>query len=95
MLDTFPYARFEAGGRYQINAGAEDGFQVGLDPAEPEQAQPGGQVRKQVHVTIGAVLAAGDAAKHPQVADSMSGRSGDHFLAVAAHPATHGTGQPA
>ena len=67
MLDAGPDAGLEVGCWDQVHPGAEDGFQFGLDPAQPEEAQAGRQVGEQVHVTVGAVLAAGDAAEYPQV----------------------------
>jgi hypothetical protein len=69
--------------------GAEDGFQVGLEAAQAEEAQPGREVGEQVHVTIGAVSAAGHAAEHAQVADAVGCCSSDQVLAVAADAAAH------
>ena len=66
-----------------------------MQAAEPEQAQPGRQVGEQVHVTVGAVLAAGHAAEYPQVADSVGCRSGDQVVPAAADAAAHRPGQSA
>jgi hypothetical protein len=54
-----------------VDPGAEDAFEVSLEAAQPEQAQPGREVGKQVHVAVGAVFAAGHAAEYAQVADPM------------------------
>jgi len=48
-LDACPDAGLEICCRDQVHPGVEDGLQVGLGPAEPEQAQPERQVREQVH----------------------------------------------
>ncbi len=94
-LDSFTDARFEVGGGDQVDPGAEDAFEVSLDAAQPEQAQPRRKVGEQVHVTIGAVFAAGHAAEHTQVTDPVRCCGGDQVLAVAADAAAHRPRQPA
>jgi hypothetical protein len=37
---------------HQVNLGAEDGLQLSLEPAQPEQANVWRQVNEQVHVTV-------------------------------------------
>ena len=49
----------EIAGWYQVNLGAEDGLQVGLDATQAEQAHVRRQVHEQVDVAVGPVLAAG------------------------------------
>jgi hypothetical protein len=61
----------------------------GFKAAPAEQAQPGREVGEQVHVTIGAVFAAGHAAEHAQVADPVRCGGGHQVLAVAADAAAH------
>jgi hypothetical protein len=84
-----PDAGFEIIGRDQVHADAEDGLKVGLGPAQPEQAQPRRQVRQQVYVTVGTVLAAGHAAEYAQILNPMHRRRRDQIMPVAAHPAAH------
>jgi hypothetical protein len=68
-----PRGRARAGGGleiarwHQVDLGAEDGLQVGLDPCQPEQAHVRWQVHEQVHVTVGPDRATSDAAEDPQV----------------------------
>jgi hypothetical protein len=59
---------------------------VGFDPARAEQAEPGRQVREQVHIAVRVVVAAGNAAEHLEVADAMSRCGGDQVLPVAPQP---------
>jgi hypothetical protein len=65
----------------QVDVGAEYGFEFGLETTELEQAHPVRQVREQVHIAVGAVLAASDAAEHPQVLDPVSRCGGGGLVA--------------
>ena len=87
-----PGLRLAAGIR--VDPGAEDAFEVSLEAAQPEQAQPGREVGEQVHVTVGAVFAAGHAAEYAQVAYPMRCCGDDQVLPVAADPAAHRPRQP-
>src|ERR1700721_2130176 len=73
----------EIAGWYQIDLGAEDGLQVGLDTSQAEQAHARRQVPEQVDVAVGLVLAAGDAAEDPQVGHVMGGGRRDQVPPLA------------
>ncbi|HUK70684.1 MAG TPA: hypothetical protein VLW50_18330 [Streptosporangiaceae bacterium] len=95
MLDECPDAGLEIACRDQVHAAAKDSFQVGLYPAEPQQAQAGRQIREQVHIAVGAVIAAGDAADtRRQVLYPVGHRGLDQIVAAAAHPAAYWSRQP-
>src|SRR5260370_15003047 len=67
----------EIAGWHQVNLGSEDGLQVGLEPTQAEQAHMRWQVREQVDVAVGPVLATGHAAEDPQVGHLMGGGGRD------------------
>ena len=58
---------------HQVNLGAEDGLQLGLDPPQAEQAHMRWQVHEQVDTTVGPVLPASHTAENPQVGHVMGG----------------------
>ncbi len=53
----------EIAGWHQVDLGAQDGLQVGLDPPQTEQAHVRWQVYEQVDIAVGPVLATGHTAK--------------------------------
>jgi hypothetical protein len=85
----------EIAGWYQVDRGAEDGLQVGLDPSQAEQAYVRRQVHEQVDVAVGLVLAAGDAAEDPQVGHVMGGGRRDQVPPLAPDLPPYRAGQPA
>lgn len=78
----------------QVDASAEDVLQLGLHPAQPEQAHAGRQVGEQVYVTVGAVLAAGYAAEYPQVSQAVGSGRRDQIPSLAAYPAAYRPCEP-
>ena len=87
--------RLEVAGGYQVDLGAEDGLQVGLDPSQAEQAHLRRQVHEQVDVAIGPVLAASDAAEDPQVSHVVGGGRSDQVPPFPPDLPPYRAGQPA
>src|ERR1700761_4951754 len=58
---------------YEVYLGADNGFELGLETSQPEQAYVRRQVYEQVPVAVGPFLATSDAAKDPQVTPVMDG----------------------
>ena len=72
--------------RHDVDGDSQERLE--LLPKAPEREQPGvlGQVHEQVEVGAGSLLAAGDAAEYPQVADAVLRGQRQHRRQPAAQP---------
>ena len=89
-----PHAGLEISGRHQINPRTKEFFKFCRETAQLEQAHAGPQRDQQVNVTIGAILATGDAAEHTADGHAVGCSGTQHRDPIAAQPTTQRTYQP-
>jgi hypothetical protein len=87
-FDPVPDIRLEICRRHQIDRRPDDPFELGLETSQPEQPEPRRKIRKQIDVTVVAILAPSNAAEHPKIARTVTRSNVDQLLPTQSHPPT-------